>query len=207
VLFTKVFHQDTEHVNERLELSDKGSLYFLGPRLTMRDCSLLLKVPARNLLIQDARFIGCTFEVKQELSNHQQWVFASLQGCRFTGRLSGCDFGRWPGFSSGWEHGLIEDCDFSEARLDACRFHGCAPDSLRLPRWPCFTLLDPVVHGDELARGPWPTRFGRAVIEDLARYPPSTTALTFFAPAVARRFETTEEELRAVVEKFDCIVY
>jgi hypothetical protein len=32
-------------------------------------------------------------------------------------------------------------------------------------------------------------------------------ALTFFAPGEARRLETTEEELRAVIEKFDFILH
>jgi hypothetical protein len=31
--------------------------------------------------------------------------------------------------------------------------------------------------------------------------------VTYYAPAIARRHETTLEELEAVVEKFDCIVY
>jgi hypothetical protein len=28
--------------------------------------------------------------------NYQSWVAASFKGCRFKGRLSGCDFGYWP---------------------------------------------------------------------------------------------------------------
>jgi hypothetical protein len=31
--------------------------------------------------------------------------------------------------------------------------------------------------------------------------------LTYYAPSAAERFETTPEELRAVIERFDCIVY
>jgi len=208
MLYTKVFYEDREIENERLELTDKGSLYFLGSNVTFRNCTLVLKVSGRNLLFDEGtRFINCTFEVKQELKNHQQWVFASLKGCRFKGRLSGCDFGHWPEYSERAGHGSIEDCDFSEARLDGCRFHGCDPATLRFPRWPCFTFLDPIGRSRELNSVQWPGRFGPVVVEDLSDQPPSTKALTYFAPGEAKRYDTTPEALRAVIERFDCIVY
>ncbi|HEX5750698.1 MAG TPA: hypothetical protein VFZ09_31010 [Archangium sp.] len=37
--------------------------------------------------------------------------------------------------------------------------------------------------------------------------PPSTQALTYHAPSLARQFETTPEALRAVIEQFDFLVY
>jgi hypothetical protein len=209
MLFTKVFYENREIENERLELTDKGSLYFLGSNLTLKNCTLVLKVSARNLFINGVRFIDCVFEVKQELKNHQDWIRASLKGCRFKGRLSGCDFGNWPDYTSGeeWKRGAIEDCDFTEARLDGCRFMGCDPRTLRLPKWPCFTFLDPIGNSRVLNSGQWPGRFGSVVVEDLHTHPPSTAALTKYAPAVAKRLDTTPEALRAVIEQFDCIVY
>ncbi|OJH36617.1 hypothetical protein [Cystobacter ferrugineus] len=207
MLFTKVFYENRQIENEHLELTDKGSLYFVGPNLTLTNCTLVLKVPARNLQFEGVRFVNCTFDVKQELKNHQSWVFASLKGCRFKGRLSGCDFGTWPGYSEGSEFGFIEDCDFSEARLNGCRIMGCDPETLRFPKWPCFTLLEPIRRAPELRGVPWPGRFGRIVIEHLHTQPAPTRALTYHAPSIAKELDTTEEELRAVIEKFDCIVY
>ncbi|QRN98393.1 pentapeptide repeat-containing protein [Archangium violaceum] len=207
MLYNKVFYEDREIENERLELTDKGSLYFLGSNLTLRNCTLVLKVSAKNLFLTGARFIDCTFEVKQELKNHQAWVKASLEGCRFKGPLSGCDFGHWPGYARGWEHGAIQDCDFTEARLNACRFMGCDPATLRFPRWPCFTILDPIGRAPELRGVKWPDLFGRVVVQDLHNEPPSTVAVSYHAPTVAKQLETTSEELRAVIEKLDCIVY
>jgi hypothetical protein len=199
---------DKEMENERLELTDKDAHYFLGPNLTLRNCIVVLKVPASRLLINQARFINCTFEVKQELKNHQQWIGASLEGCRFKGRLSGCDFGHWPSYPGGaWEHAAIEDCDFTEARLDGCRFMGCDPASLRFPKWPCFTFLDPIRRASELHSARWPALFDEMVIKDLHTQPAPTKALALFAPAEAKRFDTTPEALKAVIEKLDCIVY
>lgn len=194
-------------VNERLELTDKSAVCFLGPNLTLRHCTVVLKLSARNLLINQASFVDCTFEVKQELKNHQQWLFASLKGCRFKGKLSGCDFGHWPEYGGeDTKHGAIEDCDFSEARLDGCRFMGCDERTLRFPRWPCFTFMDPLRHVSELSAAPWPERFSRVVIGPMKDNPPSMRAMTLFAPKEARDFNTTPEALRAVIDPLDCVV-
>jgi hypothetical protein len=202
-----VIFKEQEIENERLELTDKNSLYFLSTGLTLRHCTVVLKVPASRLVIKQATFIDCTFEVKQELKNHQCWVSASLKGCRFKGRLSGCDFGHWPSYSERAGHGSIEDCDFTEARLDGCRIMGCDPATLRFPKWPCFTILDPIGRAAELRSVQWPGRFGRIIIEELHKQPAPTRALTLSATVEARHFETTPEALKAVIEQFDCIVY
>ncbi|WNG21108.1 pentapeptide repeat-containing protein [Cystobacter fuscus] len=201
--------EDKEIENERFELTDKNSHYFLGPNLTLRHCTVILKVPAGRLFINQAHFINCTFEVKQELKNHQQWIRASLEGCRFKGRLTGCDFGHWPeyGDEPEYQHGSIEDCDFTEAQLDGCRFMGCDPSTLRFPKWPCFTILDPIRRAPELRRATWPGLVGDVVVEKLHKQPPRTMALTKHAPTLAKQLETTPEELKAVIEQFDCILF
>ena len=204
-----VIFKNQEIENERLELTDKNSLYYLSTGLTLRHCTVVLKVPASRLIIKQATFIDCTFEVKQELKNHQDWVCASLKGCRFKGRFSGCDFGYWPEYGSDpwYQHGSIEDCDFTEARLDGCRIMGCDPATLRFPKWPCFTIIDPIGRARELNSVQWPGRFGSIVIEDLHERPPSTRAVTYYAPALEKQYETPPEELKALLERFDCIVY
>ncbi|HZH78932.1 MAG TPA: hypothetical protein VEY88_23090 [Archangium sp.] len=201
-----VIFKHQEIANERLELTDKNSLYYLSTGLTLRHCTVVLKVPASRLLIKEARFIDCTFEVKQELKNHD-WSSAFLKGCRFTGRLSGCDFGHRLPLLEGRENGGIEECDFSEARLDGCRFHGCDPRTLRFPTWPCFTFLDPIGRSRELNSVQWPGSFRPIVVEGPYPDPPSTMAVTCFAPTEAKRHDATPEAFKALIEKFDCIVY
>ncbi|EPX64062.1 hypothetical protein D187_005195 [Cystobacter fuscus DSM 2262] len=204
-----VVFKDQEIENERLELTDTKANYILGPNLTLRNCTLVLKVPARRLSLKQPRLIDCTFEVKQELKNYQSWVAASLKGCRFKGRLTGCDFGHWPEYMSlpWYQHGFIEDCDFSEARMDGCRIMGCDPSTLRFPKWPCFTILDPIGNSRALRSAIWPGRFGRIIIDDLANYPADTRALTFHAPSQAKYFDITPEALQAVIQQFDCILF
>lgn len=188
--------------NEQLEFGSEA-VCFLGPRLTLRGCTLVLGMAARNLVIPQACFIDCTFIIKKQLTNFR-WDTAYLQGCQFKGRFTGNDFGEWP---SSPGQGSIKDCDFSEARLDMTRFLGCDVTTLRFPRWPCFTILDPVRRWRELGALPWPGLIGRVTMGGLAESPASTVALTFSAPDLAKRYGTTPEALKTVVEKMDDVFY
>lgn len=198
---SQVNFDHTELVNERLELG-AGAVYFLGPQLTLRECTLVLRVPARNLIIPEASFVQCTIDVKKELKNFH-WEHAVLKGCRFTGHLTSNDFGRWP--DSEKAPGSIEDCDFTQACLDECRFVGCDIRTVRLPSWPCFTLLEPARRSRELSTLAWPGKMNIA-IRTFAEYPESTAAITYWAPSVARWAKTTVEEIRASIERLEGVI-
>ncbi|WP_164020576.1 hypothetical protein [Pyxidicoccus trucidator] len=190
-------YRDTELENERLELNSKTEHYYLGHHLTLRNCTLVIGVPASALTIARTRLIDCTIEVKKQLK-HFPWDGVFLKGCRFTGVLTGCDFGRWPDS----EEGGIEGGDFTGAQLEGCRFIGCDVSSLKFPAWPCFTLLNPAQRSHELAAVQWPGQLG-VVARTFSKYPSSTAAVTFSATKLAREFGTTEEDIRAVLDRLD----
>ncbi|QSQ22741.1 pentapeptide repeat-containing protein [Pyxidicoccus parkwayensis] len=193
-------NQDIE--NQRLEIG-ADTVCFLGPNLTLRNCTLVLKIAARNLLLLQPRLIDCTIEVKRELKNFS-WNHAHLKGCRFTGAMTGNDFGRWS-FDEDADRGSVENCDFTHARLDACRFVGCDLTRLKLPSWPCFTVLDPVGRKHELRTLQWPGTM-RITVESFTDNLPETLAVTYFAPALAKRDETTPEAIRAVLDTLPGVI-
>jgi hypothetical protein len=194
--------ENAEFTQERLEFGS-NVVCFLGPNLTLRNCTLVLSMSARNLVIPQARFIDCTFILKRELKNFR-WDTAHLQGCRFQGRFTGNDFGEWP---SSPGRGSIENCDFSEAHLDWSRFLGCDVRTLRLPPWPCFTLLDAYRRWREIQAMPWPHDKGPILGDVLAASPPSTVALTLSASRFAKECGTTPEALKAFIETLDGVYY
>ncbi|MFL5349126.1 MAG: hypothetical protein ACJ8AT_30365 [Hyalangium sp.] len=194
---------DQEIVNELLVLDSATEVYYLGHNLTLKNCTLVIRVPARDLVIARTQLIDCTIEVKRVLKNFQ-WRSVHLKGCRFKGRFSGNDFGESP--SSPGE-ASIEGCDFTEASVDASRFLGCDVRTLRLPRWPCFTLFDPVRRWRELRALPWPGDIGDICVEGFADDPPSTVAITYSAPELAKRRGTTPEAIKAVLEKLDGVFF
>lgn len=194
---------DREIADEKLVLDSKTEVYYLGHHLTLRNCTLVLKVPARALVIARSRLIDCTVEAKRELIGFR-WENSFLKGCRFTGRFSGNDFGRYPDSIPG---GGIEDCDFSTALLDGCRFLDCDTRTLRFPRWPCFTILNPVQRFPELRSVQWPGDIDPVVVEGWTRSPSTTAALTYSALALAKRSGTTPEAIKAALEHLSGVLY
>jgi hypothetical protein len=192
-----IHYENREIEGERLEFPN-DAIYWIGPNATLRGCTLVLRVTGRWLHLLSAQLIDCTLHAKSEL-NALRWSRVKLKGCRFKGRFTGNDFGFREDSIDKWKVGGIEDCDFSEARLHGCRFSNCDMNSLRLPRWPCFTLMDPLAHVVELSRREWPGRFG-ILIQALAKNPEGTVAESWHAPTVAKMLGTTAEELRAALE-------
>jgi hypothetical protein len=199
-----IHYKDREIVGERLELPT-GALYWLGPNLTLRGCTVVISVAASGLTLMSGQLIDCAIQAKGELKN-LRWATMGFKGCRFKGRFRGNDFGFIEDDLDKWKLGAVVDCDFSEARLDGCRFYHCDMSTIRLPRWPCFTLLDPVRRAAELARETWPGSFGPVIIEELPKQEASVVAVTYHAPSVAERRGTTAEELRVVLERLPGVV-
>ncbi|QRK07051.1 hypothetical protein JQX13_44530 [Archangium violaceum] len=193
-----IHYKDREIDGERLEFP-KDAIYWMGPNVTLRRCTLVFSVAARWLHLLSGSLIDCTIQAKSELKT-LPWAPMKLKGCRFKGRFGGNDFGFREDLDERWRVGGIEDCDFSEARLNGCRFFNCDMSTIRLPRWPCFTFMDPRGHAVELGRHEWPGRF-RILIEGLAKNPEGTVAETWHAPTVAEKLDTTAQELRAALEK------
>ena len=202
---TPNIHYDNREIEgERLDLTQRG-IYWLGPNITLRRCTVVLGVASRWLSLVSGQLIDCTLEAKRELKN-TRWTTMNFKGCRFKGRFYGNEFGQRREHEEGWELAGLEDCDFSEARLDLCRFHGSDMRTVRLPKWPCFTILDPLGHGRELMSVPWPGTFRPVRMEGEFKELPTTVALSFYAPAQAERSKTTEAELKAAIERFDFII-
>jgi hypothetical protein len=200
-----IHYENQEIEGERLELTDRKAIYWLGPNVTLRRCTVVLGIAGRWLNLVSGRLLDCTIEARRELGD-VVWTRMGLKGCRINGRFSGNEFGHRRGYLDDWQLGSVEDCDFSETRLDLCRFHGCDMATIRLPKWPSFTIIDPLKHGPELLSVPWPGDFTPVILEGPLKAPSSTSALTFYAPAEAKRSGATVEEFKAAVERFDFIV-
>ncbi len=185
--------------NQTVELTDKREHHYLGPSLVLVGCRVVIQAPASALTVTTVRMTKCHIDVKKKLSSFR-WCNAFLEECRFTGTLVGSDFGHWPEVFD--PAGGIRSCDFSEARLDGCRFIGCDMNTMRLPAWPCFTILNPVARATELAAIAWPGDL-RFAIDTFRVSPPTTAAITSWAPALVKELGGTEAELRAVLTSLD----
>jgi hypothetical protein len=194
-----VIIEDRTMEGERLELGDKNLRYYLGPNLVLRRCTVVLRMPSDLLHLNGPRFVDCTLEIKRQLTD-VCWYSAHLKGCRFTGRLFSCDFGHFAGSKVSYEDmGGIEDCDFTAAHLHLCRFVGCDASTLKFPRWPYFTLLEPYRRSSEFASILWPREL-RAWFTCFDQFPVTTAAVTFSATALAKEAGVSEDRIQALLE-------
>jgi hypothetical protein len=187
--------------NETIRLG-KDDAYYLGPNLFLKNCELELRTNARALTVKNVVIEACHIKAVQMLSEFQ-WYYALIKESRFTGKFRGCDFGHWPDDDP--STGGIDGCDFTNSVLDGCRFLDCDAATLRFPRWPCFTILDPVGNLEKMGAKPWPARTG-AILKPFSIYPARTAAVTKYAPEVIKMLGGSLEELRAVLEQFDNVI-
>ncbi len=140
--------------NETIVLKS-GKLTGLGPAVVLRHCRIECHITARELVLTDVEMHHCTFVAKKQLTGYK-FLRARFYDCAFEGTYSGCDFGKRKEIYNGL--GDIARCDFSRARLDACRFFNCEVDSLILAtKSPAMIVRSPAqaaekANVDQLAR-------------------------------------------------------
>jgi hypothetical protein len=115
--------------------------------------------------------------------------------------FSGIDFGRSDNVERDGDFGNIEDCDFTEATLDGCRFFNVDAATLRLPPWPHVVLPDFGKRASEVAAFTWPGELGR-YMRICADQPESVRASVIHVPSFAKLIACTEEQVRESLEKF-----
>lgn len=174
---------------------DQKEIYVFGPDLVFDDCMITISVSGNDLILPGARFNNCRIIAKKRLAN-VRWENIAFTGCRFSGSFYGNEFGR---SADSLAEGGVVDCDFSDAKLDACGFHNVDVRAITFPRWPIFTIVNPGAHADALLAAPWPGK-SRIVAEMLAECEPEYTAAVYDAAQVAKRYKVSEGELRTAVD-------
>lgn len=190
-----------------LELED-GWSHQLGPDLELVRCRVIIRVRSRWFHPEGSVWRDCDVEVKRPIVKHY-WSSVRLIGCRFSGRLTECDFG----LADEAHEGQVEDCDFSKAVLDSCRFMDCDSSRLVFPRWPCFTILQPLAQGDALQKIAWPGdgRAGSIRFGTSYRYMTGASfrleACTEYMPSLQKFYGGSEEEWRLAVSQVPRAIY
>jgi len=105
-----------------------GELTGLGPALTLQNCRITCRTTARELVLIDTEMQQCIFVAKKKITGYK-FLRARFYDCALEGTYSGCDFGkRLENYNN---MGDVARCDFTNARLDACRFFNCSLDGMK----------------------------------------------------------------------------
>ena len=185
--------KETTLVDKTIALSNK-EVNILGPDVVLRNCVIKSRAAAKNISLLNVVLIGCKF-VAQSIIRNLNFCSATFQDCEFSGRFVGCSFGCWPEYFTIPVIGSMEGGDFSGAELDSCRFVDCEPSGIVFPRWPCFTIVDPCLHADEIMGIDWPDDV-RFLMEAFATSPSKTTAVSGYAPSIIKKYGGTETDIK-----------
>ncbi|HVX91238.1 MAG TPA: hypothetical protein VHC20_06485 [Candidatus Paceibacterota bacterium] len=129
---------------------------------------------------------------------------AHFINCKFHGVFSGVSFGRSPRTEFDGDFGGIENCDFTDATLDGCRFFNVDASTLRLPEWPHVVLHDFNQRAHDVAATTWPGKLGQ-YMRICADQPESLKVSVIHVPSIAGLVACTEEEIREAFKKFGLV--
>jgi hypothetical protein len=194
--------QDQVLSGEEIYLKDT-EVNILGPRLTLNKCKIISEASAKALALTDVSIVDSIVDAKKTLFDFQ-WCKANLNGVKFIGHFSGCDFGNWEEFHG--KYGGIENCDFSEANLDNCRFMNCDPYSIVFPKWPCFTIMNPRARAEEIKSVSWPGKLG-LIMGIFADSPEGCVAVSGNAQVLLKKLGGTEQEFKVALSQLDGVFF
>lgn len=133
--------------NEKIILKGKISV-FIGLDSKINNSIIEISIPTKRLSFAGSTFKESKIILKKSLVN-MRWLYEKFFNCSFEGHFSGNDFGHW--LSDEDSTGTVKDCDFSKANLDGCRFMDVDVSTIIFPKFPNYTLLNPVQNINSLA--------------------------------------------------------
>jgi hypothetical protein len=182
--------KDTHISNEKIILAGED-IPSLGPNLVLENCEVVSN--ETELIFAGFKMIGGQFVQQVPLEDHR-FKFGHFSGVKFSGIFSGCDFGDWESN----ERSSIENCDFSGAMLDGCRFLNCEVETLVLPKWPCFTLVNPSGTRKFVQSKEWPAKIA-SYLDFCTDEDPECVAVCDDAARVAKKNSLSLSEFRDIL--------
>lgn len=189
-----------QHLSQREISITDDEVNVLGPDLVLEGCSILSSCTAEALVIAGLRMKEGAFDQRSPLSNYH-FERAHFEGVSFVGSYSGCDFGDWDSD----QKSSIVNCDFTNARLDGCRFLRCKTETIRFPKWPYFTIINPGAARQYVLSQSWPGR----VATTLGIYTdvdPECVAITGDAERIAKKNKLALSDFRDLLAKIPGIL-
>jgi hypothetical protein len=153
---------DHDLSNTTIELGTEVFRIHAGARI--ENCVVNIRASGSQFVLHDCTFINCKIWARRPLIN-VRFGSVHFEQCQFLGTYKGCDFGSWPFEDHPEDGGGAIDCDFSEAKLDACRL-GANSEGALWPNWPHLAILDPAAHREVWSSLPWRLSLNWSVHQD-----------------------------------------
>lgn len=165
-------------------------------KINFQECNISINCLASGLLVDRCKFQDCFIGAKKAQSDHQFFT-STFERCKFTGEFWGCEFGFRTDLQ-GKTRGTIADCDFTEATLDLVSFNNCDLSTLKLPRWPHFTIADPSTTASRIPN-PLECREIEILRDTCLPHKPITKGIIWYAPYLLEETKYEEDALRQLL--------
>jgi len=184
-----------------LELGE-GLIESIG-RCRIEKCRISIRVGRYKPIIVNSDVIASTVRLIGTLRDTQSMMTANYVDCSFVGTFLGVDFGRLPGrpgyILEPGRYGDLINCDFTRARLEACRIFDANLDGLLFGSWPQFRVTRAsLVKAASMNRN-WPGKFS-IYIKVGSESHPTVVARADDARRVMRFAGIGESELRECLD-------
>jgi len=160
---------------------------------SFENCEISLSCPINGLEVEECLFRDCVIHATTTQAN-LDFDTSIFERCKFTGEFPGCDFGA-RSTPNGKTRGTIKDCDLREAILDIVGFSNCDLSTLKLPRWPHFTITNPTATCPLI---PNPLNCPEIdIIREVGMdMTPLTKGISYYAPLLVTETRYDEKQLR-----------
>ncbi|AXA90576.1 pentapeptide repeat-containing protein [Massilia sp. YMA4] len=185
---------DTVVTGQQLTLSNLD-VNILGPGATLERCDVYSDCASAALVMAGLDMRESSFTQQHRALIEARFKKAHFSGVTFRGSFTDCDFGDWD--APVRPH--VANCDFSEAKLDGCRFLHCDIDTIKFPKWPGFTLTHPILARDFVLSRKWPVKVG-VILDIYTDNDSECVAIAGDAARLARKAGITLDELRDLLQ-------
>jgi hypothetical protein len=112
---------------------------------TCRHCTLKI-ANSHAVTIGNCYLNECIFDPQKTVN--ATWLDNYWEKCVFLGDYNSTHFGQKAVDTETYPWGAIavRGCDFTQATMHVCAFNRTDINSIKFPRWPCFTIIQPSKH-------------------------------------------------------------
>ena len=186
---------------EKLAYGDAPLTRLLNSRFD--NCNISFSCPLNGLEVEECVFRDCAIHATTPQGN-LDFDTTIFERCKFTGEFPGCDFGA-RSTPNGKTRGTIRDCDLRHAILDIVGFSNCDLSTLKLPRWPHFTITNPTATCP-LIPNPLNCPEIEIIRETGMDLTPLTKGVIYYAPLLVSETLYEEKQLRQLLSSVPGII-
>ena len=165
----------------------------IGRGTIFEDCEIIVRAPARDLVISDSEIIGGVWKQKRKLSK-KQFNRTHFENVRFEGSFYDCRFGNHSDASLAG----VKNCDFTAATLSFCEFCNVDPGDVKTAPWPTIRFEQPQRFKDHIQSVDMPDRF-RITLNVIASQPAEFQLSVDQAGDIGKKAGLNADAVRAII--------